>query len=147
MLGKDFLAKFPDDDDPVAGVDPLSRVVPEVEYPVLDAMEFAVQSTFFARLIHSLLEGCAFADKPQQEAALRQVGQLMLMAHHSYAKMGLGHVLSDSIVDLVMSLEGVYGARASGGGSGGTIVILCHENALPLLEGIAAKYKTKLILT
>ena len=70
-------------------------------------------------------------------------------APQSYSKIGLGHVLTDSIVDLLMSFgpeTGIYGARSSGGGSGGTICILCNEKALPILENIAAEYKTTLIL-
>ena len=80
MRGKDFLEKF----GPLEAVDALSRVAPEDEYPVLAAMEFAVQSTFFAGVIHSLLDGCAFAESDRQEAALRQVGHMMLMQHHAY---------------------------------------------------------------
>ena len=73
----------------------------------------------------------------------------MLLQNESYNKMGLGHCVTDTIIDLLMSFgpkAGIYGARASGGGSGGTICVLCNEETLPVLEGIAAEYKTTLIL-
>ena len=78
-----------------------------------------------------------------------KVGELMLLQNESYNKMGLGHCVTDTIIDLLMSFgpkAGIYGARASGGGSGGTICVLCNEETLPVLEGIAAEYKTTLIL-
>ena len=68
----------------------------------------------------------------------------MLLQNESYNKMGLGHCVTDTIIDLLMSFgpkAGIYGARASGGGSGGTICVLCNEEALPVLEGIAAEDK------
>ncbi|QDZ21512.1 mevalonate/galactokinase [Chloropicon primus] len=145
LSGSAFLAKY----EGVGEIDALSRVKPDEEYPVLDAMEFAVQASLFAGIALSLLESNAFSEKAVQDKALAQVGELMLLQHQSYNKIGLGHVLTDSIIDLLMSFgpgNGIYGARSSGGGSGGTICILCNEAALPIIENIAKEYKIELIL-
>ena len=129
--------------------DELSNIIEDEKYCLLDAMEFAVQSTFFSRLAQSLLEGSAFSGFVAQKRAMTQIGEMMLLQHQSYSKIGLGHFLTDQIVDLLTSLgpdEGIYGARVCGGGSGGTIVILCHNMALPIIENIAKQYKTELII-
>ena len=34
---------------------------------------------------------------------------------------------------------GVYGGRVSGGGSGGTMVVLCREDAVPAVEALATR--------
>jgi galactokinase len=44
--------------------------------------------------------------------------------------MGLGHPAATAIVDGVLARPGVHGARSSGGGSGGTVVVLCERDAL-----------------
>ena len=129
--------------------DELSRVIPEEVYCVLDAMEFAVQSNFFSNIVMTLLESVAFSERSVQQQVLSQVGEMMLMQHQSYSKIGLGHFLTDQIVDLLMSFgpkKGIYGARTSGGGSGGTIVILCDQAALPIIQEIANEYKTNVII-
>mmetsp|Transcript_6760 Transcript_6760/g.23290 ORF Transcript_6760/g.23290 Transcript_6760/m.23290 type:complete len:365 (-) Transcript_6760:54-1148(-) len=141
--------KFLDDHGDVAEVDALSQVDPEEDYPVGACLEFASKATFYANLALSLLEGAAFSDAESRHRVLTRVGELMLLQNESYNKMGLGHCVTDTIIDLLMSFgpkAGIYGARASGGGSGGTICVLCNEEALPVLEGIAAEYKTTLIL-
>ena len=33
-------------------------------------------------------------------------------------------------------MRGVYGARSSGGGCGGTVVVVCEEGALDDVEGL-----------
>lgn len=145
MKGRDFLAKY----GSIEEVDAMSVVVPGEEYPLLDAMEFAVQGSFFAKTVLSLLEASTFAEGPLRETNLELIGEIMVLQHQSYSKIGLGHVLTDTIVDLLMSFgpeKGIYGARASGAGSGGIICVLCDEKAMTHLEDIADEYKTSLIL-
>ena len=50
--------------------------------------------------------------------------------------MGLGAPETDQMVAAVRRLgaeKGFYGARISGGGSGGTVVVFCEREALPAL--------------
>jgi galactokinase len=54
----------------------------------------------------------------------------MLGSHEGYTSVGLGEPVTQSIVEKVISEgahNGVYGARISGGGSGGTVVILADS--------------------
>lgn len=56
------------------------------------------------------------------------LGELMLQSHAGYGSVGLGNEKTDLLVDMLMDKGpalGIYGARVSGGGSGGTVVVLC----------------------
>jgi galactokinase len=60
-----------------------------------------------------------------------------------YSSCGLGSEGTDAIVDLVRRAgpaSGVYGAKITGGGSGGTVAILRRANAGPLVREIAERY-------
>ena len=51
----------------------------------------------------------------------------MYESHAGYSSVGLGNVQTDDLVERVRQKgprSGVFGARVSGGGSGGTVVIL-----------------------
>lgn len=58
---------------------------------------------------------------------LRLLGQLMLQSHTSYSACGLGSPGTDALVALVEELgpaRGLFGAKITGGGSGGTVCVL-----------------------
>lgn len=112
--GAAFLDRFDATDDPLSTVDPA------VTYPVRAATTFGVDE--HARTATAL-------------AALRwgetePLGALLAASHAGYTAMGLGHPATDAVVASVTGRPGVHGARASGGGSGGTVVVLCDAGAL-----------------
>jgi galactokinase len=75
-----------------------------------------------------------------KESALL-LGELMLQSHAGYTSVGMGSSGTDTLVRLVRkrmlheqfgdsgSPDGVYGARITGGGSGGCVCILASNNA------------------
>lgn len=63
----------------------------------------------------------------------------MRQTHRGYSGMGLGCEELDTMVDALSGVQGVYGARVSGGGSGGTVAILCEESALPAITDLAER--------
>jgi L-arabinokinase len=72
-----------------------------------------------------------------------ELGELMYQSHESYSACGLGTRETDLLVELVRSAgpsQGLYGARMTGGGSGGTVAVLGRRDATPAIEEIAAKY-------
>jgi len=72
--------------------------------------------------------------------ALEAVGELMYQSHAGYSSIGLGCPETDAMVDAVCKRgpgRGFYGARVSGGGSGGTVVVLLKTGALPELRRLA----------
>ena len=69
---------------------------------------------------------------PINEQSLHEMGQLMSAAHDSYSACGLGSDATDLLVNLVAKpapAAGLYGAKITGGGSGGTVAILGRSGA------------------
>ena len=78
------------------------------------------------------------------EAQRVRLGELMLQSHESYSACGLGAHGTDLIVKLVRDAgadAGLYGARITGGGSGGTVAILGRADAASSIAEIAVKYR------
>ncbi len=131
-LGRDFLARYGSVDDP------LSRIDPGLEYPVWAAVSFPIEENFRAALTVRLLRGIGQGNRQE---TLQTVGELMYESHAGYSAMGLGCPETDVMVQAVRERgpsQGFYGARVSGGGSGGTVVVLLDADALPELERLAA---------
>jgi L-arabinokinase len=73
-----------------------------------------------------------------------QLGALMYESHASYGRCGLGSRGTDRLVALVKSAgasAGLYGARITGGGSGGTVVVVGRPDASPEIARIADQYE------
>eukprot|EP01025_Chloroclados_australasicus_P054747 TRINITY_DN6520_c0_g2_i1.p1 TRINITY_DN6520_c0_g2~~TRINITY_DN6520_c0_g2_i1.p1 ORF type:complete len:307 (+),score=19.82 TRINITY_DN6520_c0_g2_i1:375-1295(+) len=81
------------------------------------------------------VQGYQFILQDRQNLSVEQLsylGELMYQSHVSYSECGLGSSATDLIVDLVKqkqnSQKGLYGAKISGGGSGGTVCILGDDS-------------------
>ena len=58
------------------------------------------------------------------------LGQLMADSQCGYDAMGLGHPAATAVVEDALGRPGVLGARSSGGGCGGTVVVVAERGAL-----------------
>ena len=132
IAGSEFLARYGGTTDEV------TRVNPERIYAVLKPTAHAVYE-------HSRVR--AFADLLREPASARrneQLGELMYQSHASYSACGLGSAGTDLLVKLVRDLStshGLYGAKITGGGSGGTVAILGARNAEAAVRRVAASYE------
>jgi len=73
-----------------------------------------------------------------------QLGELMYGSHASYGACGLGSRGTDLLVDLVRaegSAAGLYGARITGGGSGGTVAVIGRRDASPAIGRVVDAYE------
>ena len=73
-----------------------------------------------------------------------QLGALMYESHASYGRCGLASHGTDRLVELVKSAgpsAGLYGARITGGGSGGTVAVVGRPDASPAIARIADQYE------
>ena len=73
-----------------------------------------------------------------------QLGALMYESHASYVRCGLGSPGTDTLVELVRAegpASGLYGARITGGGSGGTVGILGRRDASAAIARVADAYQ------
>jgi len=110
-------------------VDPFTPVKPDVKYPVRAAMRYAVEENQRIGLFAELARGSA---QQNSTDAYRLMGDLMYQSHFAYTECGLGAKATDLIVDLVRRegfAQGLYGAKITGGGSGGTVAILGRSDA------------------
>lgn len=120
MSGADFLGQFGGTTDPVTQVEghKTYRIKDCTRHPVYE--NFRVQT--FAALLPQAL----------QPSALALMGELMFQSHESYTACGLGNVLTDELVERLRAAgigAGVFGAKITGGGSGGTVCVLCYGEA------------------
>jgi len=127
MLGADFLRLR-------EGItDPVSAVEAAVEYPVRAATLFPIEEHARARELLALLDDVS-------DDGLARIGELMYESHAGYSRCGLGVPRTDEIVEAVREAgpaRGLVGARISGGGSGGAVVVLGRPDALPHARAIA----------
>jgi galactokinase len=77
------------------------------------------------------------------EARRVRLGELMYESHASYAACGLGSPGTDRLVELVRAegpAAGLYGARITGGGCGGTVAVIGRKDASAAIARVARAY-------
>ena len=86
----------------------------------------------------------------EDRIVLAQAGQLMYESHASYGnRLDLGSPETDMIVDSIReqgATHGLYGAKITGGGAGGTVAVLSEAgsaDAEAALARVCAKYKLR----
>jgi len=130
MKGADFLAQYGTTTDKVTSVDP-NRT-----YAVLKPTAHPIYEHFRVRTFANLLKGDSLTNATQ-------LGELMYQSHASYSACGLGSGGTDALVKLARKAgpaQGIYGAKITGGGSGGTVAILGRANADDAMQAIADEY-------
>ena len=118
--GRAFVAEWGGTDDDV------TQVLQDVAYPVRAATLFGIDE--HVRDI-AALEALA-DDEPDL------LGQLMAASQSGYDAMGLGHPAATAVVEEALARPGVFGARSSGGGCGGTVVVVSERGALDDVDGL-----------
>ncbi|HEX6289787.1 MAG TPA: galactokinase family protein [Herpetosiphonaceae bacterium] len=130
--GAAFLARYG------GSTDPVTRIDPQRSYAVRQPTAHPIYEHQRVRLFRSLLE-C----QPTTET-LHLLGELMYQSHASYGACGLGSEGTDRLVALVREAgadHGLYGAKITGGGSGGTVAVLARRGAIEAIRRIAAQYE------
>jgi L-arabinokinase len=106
--------------------DDLTSVEPADAYPVRAATLFGLEE-------HVRSERALAALRSRDPAGL---GRLLQASDAAYTAMGLGHPAAAAIVGEALARPGVFGARSSGGGCGGTVVVACQRGALDDVDGL-----------
>ena len=132
ITGAEFLERYQGTTDPV------TRIEAERTYAVRVPTTHAVYENFRVRTFAELLR---LSEVTEQERYL--LGELMYQSHVSYSACGLGSSGTDELVRLVRKAgpaTGLYGAKITGGGSGGTVAVLGDRDAGPSVSEIAKQY-------
>ena len=132
MRGDEFIARY-------GGItDAVTRVVAGRTYPMRQATAHPVfenaRVTRFGELLATGLE--------DRRSAL-EMGEAMVGSHASYSACGLGSEGTDRLVGLVMEAgpaSGLFGAKITGGGSGGTVAVFGTDDARSAVHHIAQRY-------
>jgi L-arabinokinase len=132
--GAEFLERFGGITDAVTSVQS-GRV-----YPVAQSARHPVRE-------HARVAEFAEILKDWRGAAqAERLGELMYQSHESYSACGLGSDGTDEIVRLVREAgvsSGLFGAKITGGGSGGTVAVLGLRAAEDAARSIAGRYAQK----
>lgn len=132
LRGDDFLSRHRDHGDPVTAVQP------DKVYPVRAATRHPIGEHHRIRCFAKLLQA------PLDDETLRLLGEMMHQSHASYSACGLGSEGTDRLVARVREAgpaEGLFGAKITGGGCGGTVAILGRADAEPAVRAIAERYR------
>ena len=124
IKGVDFLEKY----GPT--LDAATIVHPDQDYPVQHATDHHVLEARRVRRFAEFIEqASAQPPGPARATLLDKAGHLMYASHLSYGMDAmLGAPECDRLVDLLRQSEphGIYGARITAGGCGGTVAVLCN---------------------
>jgi len=141
MKGEEFLRRYGDTVDTVTEVNPyeIYRVRSCTEHPIYENRRVER----FIKLIKSLSR---FDSLKDAIPTLRKAGSLMYSSHWSYKyRAGLGCREVDMIVRFARKLGvemGIFGAKITGGGGGGTVAVMCSSDSDWALEEICSRYRS-----
>ena len=134
MSGAEFLERYRGITDTVTTVDPARH------YHVRQATQHPVKEHARVRRFAEILSG------PDAAARAAELGELMYKSHKSYSACCLGSPGTDELVRLVREAgteSGLYGAKITGGGSGGTVAVLGRKGARAAVEAVAREYERR----
>jgi len=155
ISGVEFLARYETTTDRVTRVDPERTYA--VRVPTSHPIYEHQRVRHFAKLLCSEAppsarpednpSGLPRSTPPQSQIAseerLKLLGELMYQSHESYSACGLNSEGTDLLVNLVREAgpgAGLYGAKITGGGSGGTVAVLGTRTAGPGIAMVCEKY-------
>src|ERR1700686_1327910 len=130
IKGKDFLDRYNGNTERVTSVNP------QINYPVAPATRHPIHENARVKSFAAILR----AWEGIEQAPL--LGELMFQSHESYSRCGLGCAATDELVALVRAagVDGFYGAKITGGGSGGTVAVLGRRGADAGINAIAKRF-------
>ncbi|RKU23763.1 hypothetical protein C6503_02495 [Candidatus Poribacteria bacterium] len=125
-------------------VDTATQVEPEKIYPVKSRVEHMVYENARTQRFITAIKN-ADEDPERSQDYLREAGNLMYESNASYRDLaGLGSPEVDGLVNIARKIGeqgGIYGAKITGGGGGGTVALLCHGSVENSLTQVLAAYK------
>jgi len=134
MSGADFIAKHGSHGDTV------TSIVPDRAYAVRTCAAHPVHEHSRVSAFGQLLQA------PPSDDVLVVLGEMMRQSHESYSACGLGSEATDALCSLVEEMgptRGLFGAKITGGGSGGTVCVLGRAGADDAIQEVAALYTEK----
>jgi L-arabinokinase len=132
ISGDEFLIRYGGTSDSVTTVERGRRY--RVRAPTAHPVHERQRAERFRRLL---------SEAPAEDVLIR-LGTLMYESHTSYGACGLGSSGTDRLVQLVRAeghQAGLFGARITGGGSGGTVAVIGRKDASGAIARVASTYE------
>ena len=138
LSGKDFLQQYGDIYDNVTTINPAEK------YPILNATRHAI---FENSRVEKFQKAFLSINKTlSKKTPYKLMGSFMDESNMSYSACGLGSEKTDELVQMAYLARNkdIYGAKITGGGSGGTVAILCvGEKGKQAVRDIWTQYQEK----
>ena len=138
MQGEEFLERYGEIVDTETQVDPAKI------YPVKSRVEHMIYENARTQQFITAIKN-ANKDPEHIQNYLTEAGNLMYESNASYRDLaGLGSSEVDGLVNIAQKIGeqgGIYGAKITGGGEGGTVALLCHGGVENALTQVLAAYK------
>jgi L-arabinokinase len=118
--------------------DPFTVVKTDLDYPVRAAARYAIEENERVHQFISIL-----GEQSLSPSLLQALGELMYCSHDGYRECGLGSDRCDELVEMIRHAgpnNGLYGAKMTGGGAGGTIAVLGTPDGDPTLKAILQEF-------
>jgi len=131
LTGAAFLSTFGGHTDTVTSIDPARTYA--IRQPTTHPIHEHARVTRFRALLQQSAD----------DRTLGELGALMYESHASYSACGLGSSGTDDLVALVREAgpsRGLFGAKITGGGSGGTVAVLARAGSRSAVDDVAARY-------
>jgi galactokinase len=131
MNGREFIRRYK------STFDTVTEVYPESDYNISNPTAHPIYENY---RVHSFAE---LLKTPARQKTCVRLGELMYLSHGSYSACGLNSSGTDRLVEFTRQTgpeRGLYGAKITGGGSGGTVAILGRHSAGHLIEEIIYRY-------
>jgi galactokinase len=145
VSGKDFIEQFG------VSIDPVTTLAEDTVYSIKQCVAHPIYEN--AR-VHTFKDYLSELNDPtartHRKGILKKMGELMYQSHESYSQCGLGSDRTDEIVLMAKEFPGVYGAKITGGGNGGTVCLLVDADGKKSVHRIhqyfCEKYKGDFML-
>lgn len=138
VTGRQFLETAGSHEDAATTIDP------EGVYPVRASTEHAIYENARVKTFLSCMDEAGRSSASQQTMALIRAGMAMYGSHWSYTRIGLGCRETTMITRMLREAgpsRGIFGAKITGGGSGGVVAVLASgEDAAGAVEEVAREY-------
>lgn len=121
--------------------DPFTIVRTDLDYPVRAAARYAIEEN---ERIHKFIS--IIREPFISSSHLEALGELMYRSHHAYRECGLGSDRCDELVEMIRNAgpdNGLYGAKMTGGGGGGTVAVLGTLDGQVALKAIVQEFTSR----
>jgi L-arabinokinase len=117
--------------------DPVTQVDPDVTYNVRMPTRHPIYENHRVKTFAELLSTTA------GHWQIELLGELMYQSHASYTTCGLDSEGTDRLVEMVREAgpdQGLFGAKITGGGSGGTVAVIGRKGSDEAVNAVAERY-------